>query len=238
MDSSTGDRFYDRTGEPLPVDHWLQLRGNDDYTVLGDWRGEEGSAVRTVWTGFRFDHGYPEPQIFETHCLVGDEAQYWTYCTEDDARTGHEDCVRWIREKTITLDGPGQGSRPAITAPAGGFFDRHGQLISAEQWALLRADPGYCLLDRWHGEGGAYVEVHWVGFDPAGTFHVRPQLFGLTVAAFENCPLPDSTYRFLTERRALDHFNRILPLVERGIRPWDDDDVEAAGFDRLTLRAW
>ena len=52
------------------------------------------------------------------------------------------------------------------------------------------------------------------------------------------CPLPDSDYRFFTEERALDHFRRIVPLVERGIRPWDDNEVKAAGFEPLVLRAW
>ena len=54
----------------------------------------------------------------------------------------------------------------------------------------------------------------------------------------DNCPLPDSDYRFFTEERALDHFRRIVPLVERGIRPWDDSEVEAAGFEPLALRDW
>jgi hypothetical protein len=62
--------------------------------------------------------------------------------------------------------------------------------------------------------------------------------FGLSVAAFDNCPLPDSEYRFFTEKRAVDHFRRIVPLVERGIRPWNDNEVEAAGFEPLVLRAW
>lgn len=233
VDSNTGDRFYDRAGRPIPVDRWLQMRGNDEYTVLGNWCDGSGSAVRTVWTGFSVNHGYPEALIFESHCLVGDETHYWTYPTEDEARTGHADCVRWVSGHN-----PRSVARPATTAPSGGFFDRRGESISTDQWLRLRADPEYCVLDRWLGEGGAYAEVYWVGFDPVSGFHTRPQLFGLTVAAFENCPLPDSTYRFLTEKRALDHFERMLPLIELGIRPWDDAAVEAAGFAPLTLRAW
>ena len=94
------------------------------------------------------------------------------------------------------------------------------------------------MIDRWRGEGGAYVEVYWVGSDPSPGVNVRRVSFGLSVAAFDNCPLPDSEYRFFTEKRALDHFHRIVPLVERGIRPWNDNEVEAAGFEPLVLRAW
>lgn len=42
----------------------------------------------------------------------------------------------------------------------------------------------------------------------------------------------------LTGGGAVDQFRRIVPLVERGIRLWDDKAVEAAGFAPLVLRAW
>ena len=82
------------------------------------------------------------------------------------------------------------------------------------------------------------MEVFWTGFDLVSGFHARPQIFGVCVAAFDSCPQSDCTYRFFTEKRAIDHFDRIVPLVERGIRPWDAEEVEAAGFEPLTLRAW
>lgn len=233
MDIGTGDRFFDREGILIPVDRWARLRGNDDYAVLADWSDDAGSAVRTVWTGFSFNDGDADSLVFETHCLVGDQTYYYTYRTEGEARTAHEDCIVWISGN------PGVPvARPATTLTVPGFVDRTGQPITLAQWTGLRSDPDYRVIARWHGEGGAYVEVYWVGFDPVSGFHARSQLFGLTVAAFDNCPLPDSTYRFFTEKRALDHFQRMLPLIERGIRPWDDDAVASAGFDPLTLRAW
>jgi hypothetical protein len=44
--------------------------------------------------------------------------------------------------------------------------------------------------------------------------------------------------RTLCAPRAVDHFRRIVPLVERGIRRWNDNEVKAAGFEPLVLRAW
>lgn len=231
------DRFYDRAGREISVNEWSELRGEREYAVIGEWRGDDGSAVRTVWTGFGFDYGCSETQIFETHRLVGDQSYYDTYCSEADALMAHDDAVASLSRDSKPLD----GVAPAGTWPgehSSGFFDRQGNSIALAQWVRLRRDPGYCGIDRWLGEGGAQVVVHWIGFSPSGGFDARRTLFGLSVAAFENCPLPDSTYRFFTEPRALDHFRRIIPLVERGIRPWDDDEVKAAGFEPLVLRAW
>lgn len=91
MNTSARDRLYDREGFPIPVDQWARLRGNDDYTVLADWRHDNGAAVRTVWTGFSFNDGAVDALIFETHCLVGDQTHYYTYRTEDEARAAHDD---------------------------------------------------------------------------------------------------------------------------------------------------
>ena len=233
------DRFYDRAGRTISISHWAQQRGDCGYAVIGDWHNESGSAVRTVWTGFGFNYGHSESQIFETHAIVGDEAFFATYCTEADARRGHDETVGRISK------GREQGDRfatpPGVTVGAvqfPRFLDRAGNSITLAQWARLRRDPSYCMIDQWRGEGGAHAEVYWVGSDPSPCFNARRVSFGLSVAAFDNCPLPDSEYRFFTEKRALDHFQRIVPLVERGIRPWDDNEVEAAGFEPLVLRAW
>ena len=233
------DCFYDRAGRIISISHWAQLRGDCEYAVIGDWCGDNGSAVRTVWTGFGFNYGHPESLIFETHSIVGDEALFCTYRTEADARRGHDETVRRISkglEQEIGFATPPDVTVGAVQFPR--FRDREGNSITLAQWARLRRDPSYCMIDRWRGEGGAYVEVYWVGSDPSPGVNVRRVSFGLSVAAFDNCPLPDSEYRFFTEKRALDHFHRIVPLVERGIRPWNDNEVEAAGFEPLVLRAW
>jgi hypothetical protein len=233
------DRFYDRAGRAISIAHWARLRGNREYTTIGDWSDGNGSAVRTVWTGFGFNYGHSEARIFETHSIVGDDAIFYPYCTEADARRGHDEVVWRIST------GPERGDEfaipPGVTigaAQSPGFVDREGNPITLARWARLRRDPSYCVIDRWRGEGGAHVEVYWVGSDPSPGFGARRVSFGLSVAAFENCPLPDSDYRFFTEERAVDHFRRIVPLVERGIHPWDDDAVAAAGFEPLVLRAW
>lgn len=233
------DRFYDRAGRAISIAHWAKLRGDCEYRTIGDWCDGNGSMVRTVWTGFGFNYGHSESLIFETHSIVGDEALFYTYCTEADARRGHHEAV-W-RISTRSGHGHEFATPPGVTIGAvqsPRFFDRGGNSITLAQWARLRRDPSYCMINRWRGEGGAHAEVYWVGSDPSPGFNARRVSFGLSVAAFDNCPLPDSDYRFFTEERAVDHFRRIVPLVERGIRPWDDKEVEAAGFDPLVLRAW
>lgn len=233
------DRFYDRAGRAISIAEWAMLRCDLEYTVIGGWRDDAGSMVRTVWSGFGFHYGYPESLIFETHYLVGDQSYHHTYRTEADARRGHDETVLRISSVTGGRFECAVPRRVAIGVPQPPrFFDRTGNSITLAQWARLRRDPGYCLIDRWRGEGGAHIEMYWVGCDPLPGFHARPESFGLSVAAFDNCPLPDSDYRFFTEERAADHFARIVPLVERGIRPWDDEEVAAAGFAPLVLRAW
>lgn len=249
------DRFYDRSGDLISIEHWAYLHGDDEYVVVGDWSDDNGSTVRSAWTGFGFDYGYPDAQIFETNCTVGDDGHFYTYATEAEAQAAHDECVQSISRNIKPWSGsairPAARRRPEsapgvrdaasdATTPQRqptNFIDRKGDSITLAQWAQLRRDLDYCLIDQWLGEGGAHVEVYWVGFDPLSDSRARPRLFGLCVAAFENCPLPDSSYRFFTEARALDHFRRIVPLVERGIRPWDDREVALAGFDPLVLRA-
>lgn len=41
------------------------------------------------------------------------------------------------------------------------FFDRAGNLITLAQAAAPR--PELRMIDRWRGEGGAHIEVYWVG---------------------------------------------------------------------------
>lgn len=249
------DRFYDRSGDLISIEHWAYLHGDDEYVVVGDWSDDDGSTVRTAWTGFRFDYGYPATQIFETSCIVGDDGHFYTHVTEAEAQACHDECVQSISRNMKPWSGSAirlPVRRDPKTAPAGrngalgaatqqrqsaDFIDRKGNSITLAEWERLRRDPDYCLIDQWLGEGGAHVEVYWVGFDPLSSPHSRPRLFGLCVAAFESCPLPDSSFRFFAEARALDHFRRIVPLVERGIRPWDDKEVALAGFDPLVLPA-
>ena len=57
------DRFYDRAGREISVIEWSELRRERGYAVIGDWRGDDGSAVRAVWTGFGFDYGCSEKQM-------------------------------------------------------------------------------------------------------------------------------------------------------------------------------
>lgn len=250
------DRFYDRVGRTISITRWARLRCNHEYAVIGDWSDGNGSAVRTVWTGIDVNRGSSETLMFETHCLVEDTAHYYGYCTDTAALGGHDDCVGWITQNITPWDNPdtreiSDDRRPStVRTPIArsatdaqavlplNFFDRQGNPITMVQWARLRRDPSYCVIARWRGEGGAHVEVFWTGFDLVSGFHARPQVFGLRISAFEKCPQTDCSFRFFTEDRAVKHFDRIVPMVEHGVRPWDEKDIEAAGFEPLTLRAW
>lgn len=230
------DRFYDRTGRTISMARWAQLRVDREYTLIGDWSDGNGSAVRTVWTGIDVMCGCSESLMFETHCIAGDTAHYYANRTDTAARECHDDCVSWISDTITPRAAP--PVKDALLPLSLSFLDREGTPITLAQWARLRRDPSYRVIGTWRGEGGAHVEVFWTGFDLVSGFHARPQVFGVCVAAFENCPQSDCTYRFFTQKRAMDHFDRIVPLVERGVRPWNDEDVEAAGFEPLMLRAW
>ena len=235
MDTHTRDRFYDRAGRTISTARWAQLRGNPAYTLIGDWSDGNGSAVRTVWTGIDLMCGCSESSMFETHCIVGDTATFYANSTDAAARECHDDCVSLISGTNTAPAAP--PATDALIALPLTFLDRGGAPIALAQWARLRRDQNYRVIGVWRGEGGAHVTAFWTGFDLVSGFHARPQVFGVCVSAFENCPQSDSTYRFFTEKRAMDHFDRIIPLVERGVRPWDDEDVAAAGFEPLTLRA-
>ena len=105
--------FYDRTGQPINVEQWGQLRelgvdpdgryGKNAYVRVGqDVIGEV--EVSTVWLGM--DHGFGfgrdadeyKPVIFET-MIFGGKYSDWQrrYCTEWEAIKGHAEAVVDVR---------------------------------------------------------------------------------------------------------------------------------------------
>jgi len=185
----SGDRFYDRAGDVISITQWAQLRSTYEYTVIGDWTDGNGSRVRTVWTGIDINYGYADTLMFETHCIVGDTANYYLHATDTVARESHEDCVRGVHRNSDVPAKSLETGTPVVLPLQ--FFDRQGNSITLDRWARLRRDPNYCVIDQWRGEGGAHVEVLWTGLDLLSGFHARPQVFSLCISAFENCPQSD-----------------------------------------------
>jgi len=109
------------------------------------------------------------------------------------------------------------------------FLDRSNNPITIVDWAHKRRDPDYCIVAQWEGEGGASVCTFWLGVDtdPEGGRYN----FATCVCAFEQCPQPDYFYRWGDEERAVERDDDIVWLVERGIKPWDNDAVLATGID-------
>ena len=119
--------FYDRQGKPITVEKANGLLGDIDYkrlavTKIGPY------VVSTVWLGV--DHGYTRPGppvIFETMVFAawewdrlndvdavvesGDDERRGLadidchrYCTEGEARTGHEEVCTLIRATYQPID--------------------------------------------------------------------------------------------------------------------------------------
>ena len=125
-----------------------------------------------------------------------------------------------------TDKGPASSARPR----ADGFLDRSNNRITITEWERRRRDPDYCIVAHWQGEGAASVCTFWLGVSTDSEDDARYN-FATHVCAFEKCPQPDYFYRWGTEDHALERHDDIVWLVERGIKPWDDDAVLAAGLD-------
>lgn len=100
---------YDKLGQPISIERFGQLRELPDYfrvaqTQIGPF------WVSTIWLGFdhRFGIDIGAPIIFETMVFargvdapdLGPDIDTMRYCTEDQARAGHEEIVTLIRATT------------------------------------------------------------------------------------------------------------------------------------------
>jgi hypothetical protein len=96
--------YYDRAGQPIDLTRFSQLLADQEYkrvaeTTVGPY------WVSTVWLGL--DHGFgtgSRPVIFETMVFagpddgtLGPDMDCRRYCTEAEARTGHEETVLLVR---------------------------------------------------------------------------------------------------------------------------------------------
>lgn len=100
---------YDKLGQPISIERYGELRMLPDYyrvglTDVGPYQ------VSTVWLGFdhRFGIDIGAPIIFETMVFADNpdverppiDVDSMRYCTEDQARAGHEEIVTLIRATT------------------------------------------------------------------------------------------------------------------------------------------
>lgn len=91
---------YDREGNPISIDLYVQLHTNDDYKIVAyDDFGNRG-RVSTVWLGI--DHSIGDgtgPLIFETMIFDGPHADtQWRWATEAEAKQGHKEAVALVTD--------------------------------------------------------------------------------------------------------------------------------------------
>jgi|SRR5882672_2199038 len=92
--------FYDRTGKPVDVVQWGELRKRDGYLRIGFDKLESGFIVSTVWIGIDMGLGItPGPRgLFESAVFDG-ATMRWSqkYDTEQEALRGHRHLViKWL----------------------------------------------------------------------------------------------------------------------------------------------
>lgn len=95
------DDLYDKDGTPLTREEFWTKHTDLAYkTVAVTQVGE--SSVSTVWLGR--NHAYTDdtpPILFETMIFDGPHDQdMWRYHTEAEAKAGHEQVVKMLREGT------------------------------------------------------------------------------------------------------------------------------------------
>lgn len=98
-------KYYDRSGETVSSDEFDRLFRDPAYKVVE--RTEiPGFLISTVWLGI--DHnltGSAPPVIFETMIFYRDEEgetdygdiYMQRYCTEQEARAGHIEAIKWLK---------------------------------------------------------------------------------------------------------------------------------------------
>lgn len=103
--------YFDKRGEPITLQQWARLKGDDDeYSRVAQWHGEgvtlEGQWiahlwVSTVWIGLNLSFSTAGHRaIFETMVFGEDEIVGGTmvrYSTEEDAVAGHNRTVECLQ---------------------------------------------------------------------------------------------------------------------------------------------
>lgn len=102
--SALDDHLFDRDGQPISWERYVELKSHPTYKRVGSTHVGEGLWVSTVWLGH--DHGFgftDRPIIFETMVFVTDDdggstgTEQERYATESEALAGHEQMVASLR---------------------------------------------------------------------------------------------------------------------------------------------
>ena len=99
-------RIYDRTGEEISIERYAKLKMDSKYsqvakTIVNDL------FVSTVWLGLDHSFGHGDPLIFETMVFNKSGQSTWVrrYSTEPEAKQGHKEKVKEIREGIERVEG-------------------------------------------------------------------------------------------------------------------------------------
>jgi len=90
--------FYDRDGQPISEEQWVELRrhGEGYFRVASTEIGTE-IWVSTVWIGIDHAFGRGRPMIFETMVFGGPMADDCVrYSTAHEAQAGHDAVVTLV----------------------------------------------------------------------------------------------------------------------------------------------
>ena len=102
--------YYDKEGNKITRDEWVELFDNDEYRRIGLTEVESGKVISTVWLGLDHNFGLGSLMMFET--LVFQEQGYFgdeechRYSTLDQAIEGHNEVVnrlRGVQDKSSNL---------------------------------------------------------------------------------------------------------------------------------------
>lgn len=100
--------YYDKQGKPIKdLLTWVKMHSDKSYMRIGITVFTDKSFVSTVWLGR--DHnffGEGAPIIFESMYFPKEQqAEEWQerYCTEEEARIGHENMVKRVIESFPNL---------------------------------------------------------------------------------------------------------------------------------------
>ena len=96
-------RYYNRLGQPIPLERWIELMDDDEYRRVASTRVRRW-LVSTVWLGLDHNVLGHMPLIFET--MVFDEEsddkhhdlEMERYTTECQALLGHDATVQRVSE--------------------------------------------------------------------------------------------------------------------------------------------
>lgn len=88
--------YYDKQGQPIGRERWGELLKDLGYRVIARTELGNEAFLSTVWLGIDHAFGSGPPVIFESLDFPAQEHMQ-RYCTEEEARAGHEALAAQLR---------------------------------------------------------------------------------------------------------------------------------------------